>query len=486
VWEQRKLFEYCRSGDIYGVIGLLKPHVHVKTTNDRCLQNALYIACENGHSAVAQYLLDNGAYVGCSLTAAVRYNHYDCVKLLLEYHADINCTNAEQESPVSVALQKYPDDIKLILLLLQYDAIPSGAFGDDIAVQLLDHAEAEHTNTIEKLIDGNFINLTVAAFDFAIRRGASVELAEKILSSDSYSQVEELYPKAAYYSAKNNWLSILSKLLEKRVHIDTLTEGETLLCAACREGHKSVVSLLFDKGADPNVPNDSGTTALHCAVGYDDTSTAEMLLSAGANVNALDRDGVSPLFLACARGKTEFVRMLLSRGANPNIATVGQYSCYPLHAACIGLHYDVVKLLLEHHADVNVRNRWGENALHAAVHGVDLSRSSTVEDKRINLVQLLHDAGADINAGTETGVTPLYSACWVGQESTVMKMLECGAKVDVISCKKLPLIVACSNKHVSVVQLLLTNGANPNLLEEGYRDCSLLLYGKKNNQKSAS
>jgi len=107
VCEQRKMFEYCRSGDIDGVIGLLKPHqVHVNTTNDRCLQNALYIACENGHTTVAQCLLDSGAYIGCSLTASVRYNHYDCVKLLLEYHADVNCTNAKQESPMSVAIKK--------------------------------------------------------------------------------------------------------------------------------------------------------------------------------------------------------------------------------------------------------------------------------------------------------------------------------------------------------------------------------------------
>jgi len=289
---------------------------------------------------------------------------------------------------MSVALKKHSDDINLILLLLQYDAIPSEAFGDDIAVQLLKHAEAEHTKAIEKLIDAELINLTVevtflAAFDFAFQRG-SVELAEKILSYDCYSHIEQLYPKAVYYSAENNWPNILSKLIEKGVDINALTKGQTPLYAACREGHKHVMRLL-DKGADPNVPNDSGTTALHFAVdGRDDTSKAEMLSSAGANVNALDRDGVSPLFLVCARGKTEFVGVLLSHGANPNIATVFPYSCYPIHAACSGLHYEVVKLLLEHHADVNVRNQMGENALHSVVYYiVNLSRTSADSDERM-------------------------------------------------------------------------------------------------------
>jgi len=325
------LFRFARRGDISGVTRLVQQRLDVNTTN-LCDQTALSIACENGHTAVARYLLDNGAHVSYGRThpliAAVRYNHYDCVKLLLENHADPNCRDLGTETPMSVALQKHLGNIKLILLLVQYDAIPSESFHDDISVQLLEHAKAEHTNAIEKLINGNFINLTVentflAAFDFAFQRGSKIELAEKILLNESYSQIEELYPKAAYYSAKKNWLNILSKLLEKGVDVNALTKGQTPLCAAGKKGHDYVISLLLDNGADPNVPDNTGTTALHCAVEYDDTSTAEMLLSAGANVNALDRDDVSPLHLACARGKTEFVKLLLSRGANPNIAIVG-------------------------------------------------------------------------------------------------------------------------------------------------------------------
>jgi len=169
---------------------------------------------------------------------------------------------------------------------------------------------------------------------------------KKILSNDSYSQIEQLYNKAVYYSAKNNWPNILSKVIEKRVDVNALTEGQT------------------------------------------------------------------PLYLACKRGKTEIVRLLLRHGADPNIATVGPHphTWYPIQAACRGLHYDAVKLLLEYNADVNVRDRTDHTALHCA-----LSVPNVDADKIRDLVQLLLDAGADVNAASEEGVTPFYIACSKGQ-----------------------------------------------------------------------
>jgi len=195
-----ELLEGARYGDLDEVKKLIQQGARVNATN-RCNQTALYVACENGHTEVAQYLLDNGASVNLGakpLIAAVRYNHYDCVKLLLQHRAFVYCTNNKSESPMSVALQK--QHYSIILLLVEYGAIPSVSFGD-IAIQLLKHAKVEHTKTIHKLIDMHLIDLAsentfLAAFGFAFKRG-SLELAERMLSNDSYSKLKQLYPEAA-------------------------------------------------------------------------------------------------------------------------------------------------------------------------------------------------------------------------------------------------------------------------------------------------
>jgi len=242
---------HCHSGDIGGVTRLMREClVHVNTPN-RLNQTPLCIACEQGHTQVARYLLHNGAYVSDygrihkPLIAAVRYNHYQCVKLLLEKHADANCHNSSGETPMSVAVQYHPNDIELILLLLQYDAVPSAPLAD-IAVQLLEHAKAEHTQAVIKMIDEKIIDLTSnifpAAFQFAFQHG-SMELAERMMSNDIYSRTEHRHQEAAvYYSAKKNWPDILSDLIGKGVNINALTEGQTPLSAACEGEYTDVVS----------------------------------------------------------------------------------------------------------------------------------------------------------------------------------------------------------------------------------------------------
>jgi len=224
------------------------------------------------------------------------------------------------------------------------------------------------------------------------------------------------------------------------------------VAASC--GNTELTTLLIKFGARLDQCDKLGRTALHFAIDSDDicfarhskspkngTSTVEILLSAGADANVMDSTGASPLYLACKKGKTEVVKLLLSRGASPNSGTTAMH---PIHTACRGQHYDSVKLLLEYKADVTVRDTNGKTALHRALE-FTTRRCDNISD----LSQLLLDKGAYSDAESYDGETPFYVACSNGLTPVVAKMLECGAKVDGNSGKKLPLIAACTNKHCS-------------------------------------
>jgi ankyrin repeat protein len=89
--------------------------------------------------------------------------------------------------------------------------------------------------------------------------------------------------------------------------------GSTPLMFAALFGDTSSVHLLLDQGADPNVRNEAGATALLWAV--DDPEKVRLLLEHGADANARSDDGLTAVLLAAGRfGSGDVVRLLLDHG----------------------------------------------------------------------------------------------------------------------------------------------------------------------------
>ncbi len=96
--------------------------------------------------------------------------------------------------------------------------------------------------------------------------------------------------------------------------------GGTVLIPACHRGHVETVKLLLTTAIDKDHVNHLGLTALMEAVvlgdgGPNHTEIVRLLVSAGANVNIPDRDGVSALAHAGQRGYGAIVRLLEAAGA---------------------------------------------------------------------------------------------------------------------------------------------------------------------------
>ena len=91
--------------------------------------------------------------------------------------------------------------------------------------------------------------------------------------------------------------------------------GWTALMFATAEGYTELVKVLLSAEANPNMTRNTGNTALMIAALYGHAEVVKLLLSAGAYLTAKDRDGWTALRYAKAKGHSEIVRILEEAGA---------------------------------------------------------------------------------------------------------------------------------------------------------------------------
>jgi uncharacterized protein len=116
-------------------------------------------------------------------------------------------------------------------------------------------------------------------------------------------------------------------------------------------------------------------------------------------VNAFADDGFQPLGLACFFGHLEAADYLVRAGASVNTSSNNELQATPLQSAIAGGHVLIVKMLLKHGAQPNVREKGGITPLHTAASNGD-----------IESMQLLILAGADQQVRSDDGKLPITLA----------------------------------------------------------------------------
>ena len=116
------------------------------------------------------------------------------------------------------------------------------------------------------------------------------------------------------------------------LHIAALLYSDREILRQIRQGYLKdiprLLEVLLSAGADPNIKDKEGKTALHEATLGEDEEVALLLIQSGADVNASNNEGVTPLCFASGMGLPRVVSALLERGANPNVRMEG---VTPLH-----------------------------------------------------------------------------------------------------------------------------------------------------------
>uniref|UniRef100_A0A2K5TX57 Uncharacterized protein n=1 Tax=Macaca fascicularis TaxID=9541 RepID=A0A2K5TX57_MACFA len=138
-------------------------------------------------------------------------------------------------------------------------------------------------------------------------------------------------------------------------------ECRTPLIKAVQLRQEVCATILLKNGADPNIMDFFGRTALHYAVYNEDTSMIETLLFYGTDIEECSKYEYQPLLLAVSRAKVNMVEFLLKKNANVNAVDFLNRSALIL-AVTLGEKDIVILLLKQHNIDVFSRDAYGKTA----------------------------------------------------------------------------------------------------------------------------
>lgn len=167
----------------------------------------------------------------------------------------------------------------------------------------------------------------------------------------------------------------------------------SLLMLACSQGDVELVKTLIAAGADVNYVSANRRSVLHIAVDHNQPAVVSALLQAGANPMQQAGNSAMPIHDAVWNNRVECVKALLPAYKNINYSPDGAHNGLPLNLAIDRGWTTVVQAFIDAGMDLNT-NKYGTPPLiHAAASG------------KVNIVQQLLRAGADVNARAQNGQT---------------------------------------------------------------------------------
>jgi ankyrin repeat protein len=447
-------------------------------------QAKLADAIQSGDRRVALALIDSGADVNRAQPDGTTPLHWaayrvdqELVQKLLKKGARADVANHYGASPLAEAARVA--NVPIVGLLLEGGADPNAANEDGQTALML----AARTG-----------NVSVA--ELLVKRGADVNRRERFKDQSAVMWAAgENHPEmVAFLVSKGADLSIRARSTDWPTQISTEprvqyrpTGGLTPLLYATRAGCLACVKTMLDAGADKDRPNPDGMTPMIMALDNGFPAVARYLLDRGANPHTWDWWGRTPLYVAVTmRGgvdsragarrpeSLDFIKALLDAGVNPNaqlafkepsrggrdnrfrddLLTTG---ATPLLRAAQTFDNDVVRLLLDHGALVDLPNASGVTPFMAAagigtrtISGVlGAGPSENVATLSLETMEILRKEGADVNARitditsltariarTNTltgrqGQTALFLAVELGRADVVRFLLDHGAKLDI-------------------------------------------------------
>ena len=473
------------------MIACIKGHIKVvellldRKANSNIQDNegytALMLGSRDGYSQIVESLLkDSDPNIQntdghTALRFANQNSHFQTVELLLNHHANPNIQDMHELHWAVLGSMKRnskfrflltqmsgtaEDYIKIVQLLIGHSSIDIDAVTDTGVTSLMCASMFGCTEVVKLLLEAG------ANLNIQVKTSITMKDVMSNLPDDTLLQPQ----------AKPFFLPQYNNDLVKGMTIN----GWTALMLASSEGHLDIVQILLQAKAIPDLQNKNGDTVLLIAAAKGHSDIVQQLLECGANPNICNRNGSTPLYAAvyCLSLRKFENDPIMSMGckivdpvgsyedhlkiiqlliAQPNVniivnTSVNGYTS--LHIASMHGSTDAVKLLLQVSADPNIQT-----------HSVNISNtylshvpSNILLQPQLKTLFLINDFQ------TMSGGTALMIASTNGHSEIVQLLLNAKAKPDLQTENgETALCLAAFRGYPDIVQLLLEYGADPNI-----------------------
>lgn len=447
-----RLLDAVKAGDQDGVRAQLKQAAGV---NVRAADGTvpLHWAARGDQMAIVDLLVRAGAQVNVAdrygvtpLMLAATNGNAEMIARLAKAGADVNAGLPEGQTVLMTAARTGKPEALKILLEHGADANAREVWIGETA--LMWAAAENHGDAVKMLLDGG-ADPNIQSYPTNFKRKVS---GQTVLPRGGFT--------ATMYAAREGAIDAVRALADGKADLNRGdADGMSALMIAIINAHYEVGALLLEKGADPNIADSTGMTALYAVV---DMNTLQFMHGRPTSKHSGKLDAVA------------LAKLLLDRGANPNAALKGPIlqrhnnsplqtlgaGTTPLMRAAKSGDVTLMRALLDHGADPNLRQQNNNTLLIlAAGFGRRFDQNADTQeyehgaqDDLLQAVKLCVELGLDVNAVNDAGEAALHVAV---SDKMVRYLVEKGAKLDAKNREgRTPFEVAVSRKDKSGRQLL--------------------------------
>ena len=432
---------------------------------DKKGETALFHAAREGQLISTQQLIQSGAdvnhissYKSTALMRAAARGRKECVTELIRAGADVNM--ADENNAVAPHYAANNDEVECLAEVL--------------TTLNINHTDSNGYTALSSACQRGFPKCV----DLLLKTGANVNIP---VTDKSTALME-----AATY----DHLECVKLLLTAGADVNVATSEWSAIHLASANANHRCVDALLSAGADlknttrPILAVALGYTTKDCRMAFERamvkyipenhsrSTCVKLFIQAGADVNMAGNRGLTPLINAAMNDHDDCIDLLIQAGATVNQAAAGKIT--PIISAALRWTPNCLQKLISAGADVNaVRYSDGERIplMECVWHSqkwydeIERDGRSHIERKckQKECMEIFINAGSNVNAKADGGITTLMKASGNGYEKCVKLLLEAGAHVNAAyrdGCTSL--IYAAMFGREACIDALLAAGADVN------------------------